>query len=99
MGVYYKKDTNWEVLEPLSYEICLPLTGGLVVANDIDNARCYMLVHQAKRLNSPAVIIINHDATALPNLIYKDDCKLKQSITFFKIYLDIYQNVFRWCFM
>lgn len=34
---------------------------GLCIANDRDNKRCYMLVHQAKRLNSPACIITNHD--------------------------------------
>ncbi|XP_025410289.1 tRNA (cytosine(34)-C(5))-methyltransferase [Sipha flava] len=39
---------------------------GLVIANDVHNARCYMLVHQAKRLNSANVVITNHDATVLP---------------------------------
>jgi len=42
---------------------------GLVVANDSDNARCYMLTHQAKRLQSPCVIITNHDATIMPDLM------------------------------
>merc|ERR1719342_454236 len=41
---------------------------GLVVANDSDNSRCYMLVHQAKRLQSPCFIITNHDASIMPNL-------------------------------
>jgi len=41
---------------------------GLVVANDSDNSRCYMLVHQAKRLQSPCVVITNHDASIMPNL-------------------------------
>lgn len=36
------------------------------MANDVHNARCYMLVHQAKRLNSANVVITNHDATVLP---------------------------------
>lgn len=39
---------------------------GLVIANDVHNSRCYMLVHQAKRLNSANVLITNHDATVLP---------------------------------
>jgi len=39
---------------------------GLIMANDVHNARCYMLVHQAKRLNSANVVITNHDATVLP---------------------------------
>jgi len=45
------------------------LPQGLVVANDSDNARCYMLTHQAKRLHSPCVIITNHDATSMPDLM------------------------------
>jgi len=45
---------------------------GLVVANDSDNSRCYMLVHQAKRLQSPCVIITNHDASIMPNLRVSD---------------------------
>ena len=30
---------------------------GLVIANDSDNSRCYMLVHQAKRLQSPCMMM------------------------------------------
>jgi len=40
---------------------------GVVVANDVDNKRCYMLVHQSKRLHSPCSIITNHDAGNMPN--------------------------------
>lgn len=43
--------------------------GGVVVANDIDNQRCYMLVHQAKRLNSPCAVVTNHDAAIMPNIM------------------------------
>ena len=39
---------------------------GAVVANDVDNKRCYMLVHQSKRLHSPCCVITNHDAAAMP---------------------------------
>lgn len=35
---------------------------GFCVANDANNRRCYMLVHQAKRLNSPCCMVVNHDA-------------------------------------
>ena len=42
---------------------------GYVVANDLDNNRCYMLVHQAKRMNSPCFVVTNHDSSFLPNLI------------------------------
>lgn len=44
------------------------LPTGLVVANDSDNSRCYMLTHQAKRLQSPSIIITNHDAAIMPNM-------------------------------
>merc|ERR1719312_684911 len=54
------------------------LPTGLVVANDSDNSRCYMLTHQVKRLQSPCVIITNHDATIMPDLMVpaKDSGKL-----------------------
>ena len=45
---------------------------GLVVANDVDNKRCYMLVHQSNRLHSPSVVIINHDASMMPNFYQTD---------------------------
>lgn len=45
-----------------------PIPSGYVIANDVDNKRCYMLVHQAKRINSPCVAVINHDSAVLPNL-------------------------------
>ncbi|XP_059092655.1 tRNA (cytosine(34)-C(5))-methyltransferase-like isoform X2 [Tigriopus californicus] len=41
---------------------------GLVVANDSDNSRCYLLVHQAKRLQSSNFIVTNHDATIFPKI-------------------------------
>ena len=41
---------------------------GLLVSNDVDNKRCYMLVHQAKRLQSPAFLITNHDAGGFPDI-------------------------------
>ena len=41
---------------------------GFVVANDTDMKRAYMLTHQARRLNSPALLITNNDARFFPNL-------------------------------
>lgn len=73
--------------QPLHYlvfelEVCLyctplpPLShspsAGVVVANDADNKRCYMLVHQAKRLKSPCFMVTNHDASVFPMLYYHD---------------------------
>lgn len=53
-----------------------PVPKGFVVANDIDNKRCYMMVHQVKRLQSPCCIVVNHDAATMPNLkINSDNCR------------------------
>lgn len=41
---------------------------GLLVANDVEYRRAQMLVHQVKRLNSPNIIVMNHDATLLPSI-------------------------------
>lgn len=43
---------------------------GVVIANDADNKRCYLLTHQAKRLQSPSIVITNHDAAFMPNMLY-----------------------------
>lgn len=45
---------------------------GLVIANELQNKRCYMLVHQSKRLHSPCCLITNHDATLFPTLYTKE---------------------------
>ena len=49
------------------------LLSGLVIANDADNSRCYMLVHQVKRIQSPNVIITNHDASIFPKIMVKNE--------------------------
>ena len=41
---------------------------GLVIANDVDYKRCHLLIHQTKRLNSPNIIVMNHDATQFPSI-------------------------------
>ncbi|RMY79583.1 hypothetical protein D0864_09046 [Hortaea werneckii] len=41
---------------------------GLLVANDVNYQRAQMLVHQVKRLNSPNLIVMNHDATMFPSI-------------------------------
>ncbi|XP_049285733.1 tRNA (cytosine(34)-C(5))-methyltransferase [Anopheles funestus] len=54
---------------------------GFVMANDVDNNRCYMLVHQTKRLNSPCFLVTNGDSATFPSMQYtKEDgtvCPLK----------------------
>jgi len=41
---------------------------GLLIANDVNYQRAQMLVHQVKRLNSPNLIVMNHDATLFPSI-------------------------------
>ena len=41
---------------------------GLLIANDSDYKRAQMLVHQVKRLNSPNLIVTNHDASQFPSI-------------------------------
>ena len=43
-------------------------TSGLLVANDVNYQRAQMLIHQVKRLNSPNLIVTNHDATMFPSI-------------------------------
>ncbi|XP_053670235.1 tRNA (cytosine(34)-C(5))-methyltransferase isoform X2 [Anopheles nili] len=53
---------------------------GFVMANDVDNNRCYMLVHQTKRLNSPCFLVTNGDSSTYPSMRYTKDgvvCPLK----------------------
>lgn len=54
---------------------------GFVIANDVDNKRCYLLVHQAKRLNSPCIMVVNHDASCIPTL--RIDSHGKKDILFY----------------
>uniref|UniRef100_A0A0N5AL57 tRNA (cytosine(34)-C(5))-methyltransferase n=1 Tax=Syphacia muris TaxID=451379 RepID=A0A0N5AL57_9BILA len=61
-----------QIIEKMHEETDLP--DGIVVANDIDNTRCYLLVRQAlKRLPTCNCIVINEDASCLPNLFTDED--------------------------
>lgn len=48
--------------------MCVIFYAGVVIANDSDAQRCNLLVHQTKRMCSPALMVVNHDATMLPIL-------------------------------
>ncbi|XP_025831685.1 tRNA (cytosine(34)-C(5))-methyltransferase [Agrilus planipennis] len=65
------------------------IPSGYVVANDIDNKRCYMLVHQAKRLNSPCIAIINHDSAILPNFYLDKEDGCEDMVQFDRILCDV----------
>lgn len=66
----------------------LPLPEGFVIANDVDNKRCYLLVHQAKRLNSPCIMVVNHDASCIPTLQIDSDGK-KDILFYDRILCDV----------
>ncbi|XP_066262193.1 tRNA (cytosine(34)-C(5))-methyltransferase isoform X1 [Euwallacea similis] len=66
-----------------------PIPTGYVLANDVDNKRCYMLVHQAKRLNSPCVAVINHDSAMLPNMFETLPDGGTQQVQFDRILCDV----------
>lgn len=57
-----------QIIEALHSDGSGNIPKGFVIANDVDNKRCYMLVHQAKRLNSPCLLITNAEAGQFPNL-------------------------------
>lgn len=65
------------------------LPEGFVIANDLDNNRCYMLVHQAKRLNSPNILITNHDSSVMPNFTITNPDGSKGILKFDRILADV----------
>uniref|UniRef100_H0XCE3 tRNA (cytosine(34)-C(5))-methyltransferase n=1 Tax=Otolemur garnettii TaxID=30611 RepID=H0XCE3_OTOGA len=58
-----------QLIEMLHADMNVPFPEGFVIANDVDNKRCYLLVHQAKRLSSPCIMVVNHDASSIPRLL------------------------------
>ena len=59
---------------------------GFVMANDTDMKRAFMLTHQARRLNSPSLLIVNNDARFLPNLKINDK---QNNLKFDRILCDV----------
>lgn len=55
-----------QIIEALHADAGNKIPSGFVIANDLDNKRCYMLVHQAKRLNSPCFLVTNQDSAMYP---------------------------------
>ncbi|XP_071957653.1 RNA cytosine C(5)-methyltransferase NSUN2-like [Antedon mediterranea] len=62
---------------------------GFVMANDSDNKRCYIMVHQAKRLNSPCFMIVNQDASLMPTLMLTGKEGNKYPLQFDRILCDV----------
>ncbi|XP_067858013.1 RNA cytosine C(5)-methyltransferase NSUN2 [Heptranchias perlo] len=57
-----------QLIEMLHSDMNVAFPEGFVIANDVDNKRCYLLVHQSKRLHSPCIMVVNHDASNIPRL-------------------------------
>jgi len=57
-----------QLIEMMNENLDKELPSGVVVANDSNNKRCYMLVHQSKRLQSACCMVTNHDASVYPFL-------------------------------
>ncbi|XP_041375644.1 RNA cytosine C(5)-methyltransferase NSUN2-like [Gigantopelta aegis] len=57
-----------QLIEYLHADESKPIPDGFIVANDIDNKRCYMMVHQVKRLGSPNCMVVNENAFNFPKL-------------------------------
>ena len=67
-------DSDWSYAEPT----------GMVIANDVDQKRCYMMVHQVKRLQSPCTLITQEDATCFPKLYVPRSSSAKVNFHFHK---------------
>ncbi|XP_007114447.2 RNA cytosine C(5)-methyltransferase NSUN2-like [Physeter macrocephalus] len=70
-----------ELIKMLHADMSVPFPEGFVIANDVDNKRCYLLVHQAKWLSSPCIMVVNHDASCIPRL--QMDVNGKKEILFY----------------
>jgi 16S rRNA C967 or C1407 C5-methylase (RsmB/RsmF family) len=63
---------------------------GLVIANDADYNRSYMLVYQLKRLQSPSLIVTNHEAQFFPNIYVKNaDKTFNVPVQFDRVLCDV----------
>ncbi|XP_031781809.1 tRNA (cytosine(34)-C(5))-methyltransferase isoform X3 [Nasonia vitripennis] len=78
-----------QLIEMIHADEKIPLPEGFVIANDLDNNRCYMLVHQAKRLNSPNILITNHDSSVMPNFTVTQADGSKGTLKFDRILADV----------
>ncbi|KAK6983380.1 tRNA (cytosine(34)-C(5))-methyltransferase [Biomphalaria glabrata] len=65
------------------------LPTGYVIANDTDNKRCYLMVHQVKRLQSPCCVIVNHDGTFFPKIRTNSDESNPEYQLFDRILCDV----------
>uniref|UniRef100_A0A673YX23 tRNA (cytosine(34)-C(5))-methyltransferase n=1 Tax=Salmo trutta TaxID=8032 RepID=A0A673YX23_SALTR len=81
--------TTAQLIEMLHSDMDVPFPEGFVIANDVDNKRCYLLVHQAKRLNSPCIMVVNHDASCIPRLQIDTENGQKGTLFYDRVLCDV----------
>jgi 16S rRNA C967 or C1407 C5-methylase (RsmB/RsmF family) len=64
---------------------------GIVVANDADTDRAYMLVHQCRRINSPLLIVTTHKGQSFPRIhnAATNDVKVHKDGYFDRVLADV----------
>ncbi|KAK9462365.1 S-adenosyl-L-methionine-dependent methyltransferase [Lipomyces oligophaga] len=62
---------------------------GVVVANDSDFKRGHMLIHQVKRLNSPNLIVTNHDAQLFPRIAVAEGSNGPEYLKYDRVLCDV----------
>jgi 16S rRNA C967 or C1407 C5-methylase (RsmB/RsmF family) len=62
---------------------------GLVIANDSDQKRAYMLVHQGKRLQTPCLMVTNHAAQEFPKIWMDQDLEKPYYLQFDRVLADV----------
>ncbi|XP_062501509.1 RNA cytosine-C(5)-methyltransferase NSUN2-like isoform X2 [Corticium candelabrum] len=66
------------------------IPSGFIIANDRDYKRCYILLHQLKRINSPCLMVTNHDASIYPTLYHNPkDCGIRQPVVYDRVLCDV----------
>ena len=77
-----------QLMEAL-HEKCAPgeFPTGAIIANDVNKDRAYMLFHQVKRFDSPALMVCNHDGSFFPNLYLSKETK--EPLEFDRILADV----------
>uniref|UniRef100_UPI00358F2CBB RNA cytosine C(5)-methyltransferase NSUN2-like isoform X2 n=1 Tax=Myxine glutinosa TaxID=7769 RepID=UPI00358F2CBB len=80
-----------QIIDMLHSDVSTPFPDGFVLANDKDNKRCYLLVHQVKRLGSPNVIVCNHNGAQFPRLYMPSSTSKKgrTSLVFDRVLCDV----------
>lgn len=88
--VFYHLDMTGRESESCVVVTILCDAAGMVVANDVDERRCYMLVHQVKRISSPCVMMTNYAAQLFPAIrIQQEDGSRGDTTYFDRILCDV----------